>query len=262
MLQRCRAHGIVLSKKKFEIGRSVHFEGHNVTDGGIKPDKERLGAISKFPTPCDTHQLRSFLGLANQLDNFLPDLAVGTVQMRGLPWKRTAWVWTPDHEKEFVSVKKLFTSVPVAHYFDPQLESKLLTDASRSGIGFALIQEGPDGQKRLITCGSRCLNSPKPPGGARVFGVVYAIQKCAFYIIWAPKPFTVVTDNKPLLGVFNKPFSETPNPRLQRLRLKVVGGCEAQSHRGRPVPCARVGGGSVGRRGTAGGSCLVFTFEL
>ncbi len=38
-----------------------------------------------------------------------------------------------------------------------------------------------------------------------------------------PNPFTVVTDNKPLLGVFNKPLSKTPNPRLQRLRLKVVG---------------------------------------
>ena len=92
VLQRCRAHGIVLSKKKFEIGRSVHFAGHNVTDGGIKPDEERLGAISKFPTPGDTHQLCSFLGLPNQLGNILPDLAVGMVQMWGLLRKRTAWV--------------------------------------------------------------------------------------------------------------------------------------------------------------------------
>ncbi len=38
-----------------------------------------------------------------------------------------------------------------------------------------------------------------------------------------PKPFTLVTDHKPLIGVFNKPLSETPNPRLQLLRLKVVG---------------------------------------
>ncbi len=39
----------------------------------------------------------------------------------------------------------------------------------------------------------------------------------------APKPFTVVTGHKPFLGIFNKPLSETPNPRLQRLRLRVVG---------------------------------------
>ncbi len=104
--------------------------------------------------------------------------------MRGLLRKRTAWVWTPDHEKEFVAVKKLLTSVPIARYFDPQLESKLLTDASRSGIGFALIQEGPDGQKRLITCGLRGLNSAEAcyaPVELECLGVVYAIQK------WGPK---------------------------------------------------------------------------
>ncbi len=48
--------------------------------------------------------------------------------MRGLLRKGTAWVWTPDHKKEFVAVKKLLTSAPVAHYFDLQLESKLLTE--------------------------------------------------------------------------------------------------------------------------------------
>ncbi len=57
-----------------EIGRNVHFAGHNVTEGGIKPDEERLEAISEFPAPQDIHQLRSFLGLANQLGNFLPEL--------------------------------------------------------------------------------------------------------------------------------------------------------------------------------------------
>ena len=117
-------------------------------------------------------------------------------------------------------------SPPVVHNFDPHLESKFLTDASRSGISFALVQEGLDGQTRLITCGSRGLNSVEARY-ARVelecLGIVYAIQKCTFYIMGALKPFSVVTDHKPLLGVFNKPLSETCNPRLQRLRLKVVG---------------------------------------
>ena len=142
VLQRCRANGIVLSKKKFEIGRHVHFTAHNV-----------------------------------------PDLAAGTVQMRGLLRKRTAWVWIPDHKKEFGAVKKFLTSAPVAHYCDPQLECKLLTDASRSGIGFALVQEGPDGQTRLITCGSRGLNSAEARYALvelDCLGIVYAIQKCAF----------------------------------------------------------------------------------
>ncbi len=55
MLQCCRAQGIILSKKMFDISRHVHFVGHNVMDGGIKPDEERLGAMSEFPTQQDTH---------------------------------------------------------------------------------------------------------------------------------------------------------------------------------------------------------------
>ncbi len=118
------------------------------------------------------------------------------------------------------------TSAPVAHYLNPELESYLLTEASRCGSAFALIQEGADRQKRLITCGSQGLNSAESryaPMELECLGVVYAIQKCVFYIIGVPKPFTVVTVNKTLLRVFNKPLSVTPNPRLQRLRLRVVG---------------------------------------
>ena len=78
----------------------------------------------------------------------------------------------------------------------------MLTDASRSGNSFALIQEGPDGQKRLITCGSRGLNLAEAhyaPVEFECLGVIYAIQKCAFYIMGPPKPFTVVVNGKCLV---------------------------------------------------------------
>jgi hypothetical protein len=38
-----------------------------------------------------------------------------------------------------------------------------------------------------------------------------------------PAPFTVITDHKPLVGLFEKPLSEVPNARLQRLRLRTEG---------------------------------------
>ena len=46
VLQCC--HGIVLSKKKLKIGR-VHFTGYNITDGGIRPDEERMGLSVNSP---------------------------------------------------------------------------------------------------------------------------------------------------------------------------------------------------------------------
>ena len=53
-------------------------------------------------------------------------------------------------------VKEILTNPngPVLRHFDPTLPIKLLTDASRTGIGYILTQEDPMGALRLITCGS------------------------------------------------------------------------------------------------------------
>ena len=53
VLQRCRQNGMILSKKKLEIGQEVRFAGHIVGADGFRPDPVRLDAISHFPTPTD-----------------------------------------------------------------------------------------------------------------------------------------------------------------------------------------------------------------
>ena len=45
--------------------------------------------------------------------------------------------------------------------------------------------------------------------------------KCPFYLLGLPK-FTVVTDHRPLEGVFKKTIFDVPHPRLQRLREKLA----------------------------------------
>jgi hypothetical protein len=226
VLDRCRTHGIVLSKKKVEIGQRVSFAGHIVSDKGVEPDPEKLEAITDFPSPKDQSGLRGFLGLANQLGHYLPDLAAATVLTRQLLKKGAAWVWMPEHEKEFQQVKKLLTSPTVVKYFDPALPSTILTDASTEGLGYALVQHNTDGELQLISCGSRCLNpaeSRYAPVELECLGIQFAVEKCDFYLRGSPKTFKVVTDHRPLVGMWKKPLSETPNPRLQRIRLKTVG---------------------------------------
>ena len=84
VLDRCRKHGITISLKKLMIGSSVPFAGFIVSDKGVQPDPERLRSIRDFPTPKNTTELRSFLGMANQLGSFIPDLAHATSNIRGL----------------------------------------------------------------------------------------------------------------------------------------------------------------------------------
>ena len=78
--------------------------------------------------------------------------------MRQLLKKGTAYVWTEDLQKAFEETKALLSSPAIVHFFDPALQTTLLSDASNlNGLGYTLTQEDEDGKTRLIQCGSRGL---------------------------------------------------------------------------------------------------------
>ncbi|NJL71583.1 MAG: RNA-directed DNA polymerase [Candidatus Competibacteraceae bacterium] len=79
VLLRCRENGITLSKRKFFYGPEVEFAGFLVSASGVRPHPDKLKAIKDCPPPKDLTELRSFLGMANQLGHFIPDLSHATV---------------------------------------------------------------------------------------------------------------------------------------------------------------------------------------
>ena len=125
----CRENGITLSKSKFEIGTSVNFAGYTISSKGVEADKEKIAAISEFPTPKNVKDIRSFCGLANQLAEFVPELAAISAPLRNLLKKGAKFQWTELEEKSFQKVKVILTSTPVLNHFDINKETILLTDA-------------------------------------------------------------------------------------------------------------------------------------
>jgi transposase InsO family protein len=225
LLSRCRKHMIRLSLSKLQIGHEVSFAGHLIGKNGIKPDPQKVEALRDFATPTDLTQLRSFLGLANQLGHFLPDLAQSTIEMRKLLRKDIAFQWLEKHEDEFQKVKRILTSPVIVKPFDPSLPTDLLTDAScLNGLGFALTQQDPQGRIRLISCGSCSVTDTQSryaPVELECLAIVWAIQKCSFWLKGL-QTFRIITDHNPLLGVFSKPLGDIENPRLLRMRLRVA----------------------------------------
>ena len=107
VLNRCVDSNITINLKKMEVGESVVFAGFNVSSDGIHPVEERTAAIKNFPTPKNTTNLKSFLGLANQLGHFVPDLTHSVNALRGLLKKNVSWQWLPDQEKAFQNTKEI-----------------------------------------------------------------------------------------------------------------------------------------------------------
>ena len=62
---------------------------------------------------------------------------------------------------------------------------------------------------------------PYTPLELECLAIVWAILKCSFYLRGLPS-FTVLTDHRPLEGIFQKDIFDLASPRLQRLREKIA----------------------------------------
>ena len=226
-LHRCRLNGITLNKKKSKIAESeVFYAGYKINTEGIEADQSKVKAIQEYPEPKNITELRSFLGLVNQLGNFSSNISSHTSELRGLLSGKNKFNWLPEHTSAFNDIKKVLCEPPILHHFDPTLPVILQTDASRTkGIGFALLQETENGCK-LIQCGSRFLGDAETRYATielELLGIVWAVKKCYMYLKGLDQ-FTIEMDHRPLITILDKKcMNEIENPRILRLKEKLSG---------------------------------------
>ena len=78
-LDRIRNRGVTLNREKCEFEKNkLLFLGHVVDHQGIQADPEKTSAIQRLNSPNNTTELRRFLGMANQMGKFSPNLAQAT----------------------------------------------------------------------------------------------------------------------------------------------------------------------------------------
>jgi hypothetical protein len=178
--------GITLNENKFHFAkRSVEWVGFQIQRGGFAVAPDKLKAISDFPRPTNITELRSFMGLVEQLARFSTDVAAAKGPLRPLLSSRNSYVWTSDHESAFAAVKAALTAPPRLAHFNPELDTALQVDASRkNGMGYALLQRHNDVWK-LVDANSRwCTNTETRYAimELELAAVEWAMRKCKLYL--------------------------------------------------------------------------------
>ena len=108
-------------------------------------DPKKIQSIKNFPIPKNLTELRSFLGLVNQLGSFTHEISALTSPFRELLKTKNKFQWLPEHQLAFEKAKDHLCSPAVLANFDPNKMTELHTDASRTnGLGFALVQKHGD----------------------------------------------------------------------------------------------------------------------
>ena len=225
VLERCRQHGITISEKKFNFGqRKVTFLGVELSADGIAADTRKISAIQEFPSPKNLTELKSFLGLANQLGGFTAKMSEACGPLRPLLRKAGPFIWTEDSERAFKNVKKVLESPDVLALFDLTKPTRLLTDASRlNGLGYVMQQLHGDTWK-LVQAGSRFITDTESAYSMvelELLAAVWAMKKLRHFLLGIQ--FELVVDHQPLLSILNdKTLDMIDSPRIQRLKEKTA----------------------------------------
>jgi hypothetical protein len=132
---------IKLSKCSF-AQQKIAYLGHVISAQGVATDPNKVTEVSSWPTPTNCKELRGFLGLAGYYRKFVKHFAVIAKPLTNLLKKHTLFVWTVDHENSFQTLKKALASSPVLQLPNFSLPFAIETDASSSGIGAVLSQQG------------------------------------------------------------------------------------------------------------------------
>lgn len=111
VLDRLRKHDLHVNKNKCQfLLNSISYLGHVINADGIHPMPEKVEAITKTLRPKNTSELRTFLGLVNYYQKFLPNLATNLRPLNNLLRKDTRFQLTNQCEAVFQSLKKEITS--------------------------------------------------------------------------------------------------------------------------------------------------------
>lgn len=177
--------GLVLNSKKCRFGeRQTLVLGHLVDKDGVRPDPQKIEAVSQFKHPKSVRDLRSFLGLCSYFRRFVPNFAELASPLSSLLRKNAPFYWTSECEASFSQQKFLLTSGPILRHFDPAAPTEVHTDASGIGIGAVLVQR-LHGTEHVIAYASRTLSKPEKNYTVteqECLAVIFAVHKFRPYI--------------------------------------------------------------------------------
>ena len=143
VLDRARQKNVRYNKDKIQFKvNAVEYMGNLVTHEGLKPDSKKLDAILNMPQPTDVPSLQRLSGMTKFLSQYIPNESTITAPLRTLLKKGVTWNWTGQQDEALSKLKTMLSSPPVLAFYDVTKPVTIQSDASQSGLGACLLQDG------------------------------------------------------------------------------------------------------------------------
>ena len=208
---RLRAVGLKLKGRKCHFGKAeTKFLGYIVNGDGVRMNPEKVETIRNYPEPRTARQLRKWLGMISQYRQYIQDYVqvneplqkaalLTVVDAKTKKRVKNNFRFTAECREAFIQVKELLCKEPIMLFHpDPERRFRVITDASKVGLGATLVQE-IDGSERVVFYASRVLVGAEKNYSTierELLAVKWAVKKFRCYLY--ANEFDVFTDHKPL----------------------------------------------------------------
>ena len=217
VLHRLSRAGLKLKPSKCALFQyEVLYLGHIVTPDGVKPNPDKVRAVTEWPTPTNIGDVRSFLGLCSYYRKFIRGFATISRPLNRLLESGVQFDWNTECELAFSELKSALTCDKVMAYPCNTGTFILDTDASAFGIGATLsqIQVNPANgrtEERPIAYASRTLTKTQRRycvTRRELLAVVTFVHHFRHYLLG--QKFTIRTDHSSLrwLVSFREPMGQ------------------------------------------------------
>ena len=145
VLQRLQAANLKMKRSKCSFfKKELHYLGHLLTTKGLKPQPEKVKAISELKAPTTPKGVREFLGMVGYYRKFISRFADAARPLTKLVRRESKFEWTKDCQVGFDYLRTCLMSDPILKYPDPNKRYVMFTDASDQAAAGVLCQEYPD----------------------------------------------------------------------------------------------------------------------
>lgn len=220
VLDRLESEGLSVKLEKCQFCRSeLTFLGYNVTTDGVRPNKDKVKAVTDFVSPTNVKQVRQFLGLTSYYRRFINDYARHAEPLFALTRSDVPFKWSSECQAAMDFLKDKLTSAPVLKFPDFSRPFFIHADACDIGLGAALMQRDDNGRDVVVAYASRSLHKAERPYSTP--------EKECLAVIWALEHFrpyieglhvTIFSDHSSLRWLMSRP---NLSGRLARWSLRL-----------------------------------------